>query len=177
MGYIGQSMSERAALAYEFGEKPWSKWHRAAILDRIEDLFEDNAPAVAAAVEGYAVEAIRRALLVRSSWHHTGSCFNATDFYEIDPDLEATPEGIAQVQERLEAAKAELKAERAAARAKPEPEVRRVSVAWEEFNPWRRKWIRTEAVGVIRGAWFTADSGARKKVGGKHFWVLGAAAA
>ena len=169
MGYIGHSMSERAALAYEYGEKPRSKWTKDALLEAIADQLEDEAGAVLEAVRGYSAEALRRVLLVNSSWHHTGSCFNRTDFYELRA-LDAEPDTLEGLRSELEAAKAELKAERAKKAAKAASVVR-VRATWREFNPWRKRWQFFEAFGEVRGNWFVSDAGERKRVGGRHFRI------
>ena len=40
MGYIGQRMSERAAAAYDMGEKPFSKWTKGEIIERMQKLID-----------------------------------------------------------------------------------------------------------------------------------------
>ena len=59
-GYVGWSMSRRAAAACEDGEMPKSKWTKK------DELFHT--------------------FLYNSSWHHTSKFFNETDFYAIDED-------------------------------------------------------------------------------------------
>ena len=67
MGYVGYSMSERAAAAYDAGEMPASKMARRLNVST-------------AAVRG---------VMKPSSWHHTSKRYNRTDFYLIeDPDAE-----------------------------------------------------------------------------------------
>ena len=40
-GYKGQSMSVNAVWAYDRGEKPLSKWTKSAILEEIENIFDE----------------------------------------------------------------------------------------------------------------------------------------
>lgn len=84
-GYVGWSMSRRAAAACEDGEMPKSKWTKK------DELFHT--------------------FLYNSSWHHTSKFFNETDFYAIDEDALAdrSPEmSDRQLAEREAARAAEL---------------------------------------------------------------------
>ena len=42
MGYIGQRMSDRAAAAYDMGEKPFSKWTKGDIIERLQKLIDSG---------------------------------------------------------------------------------------------------------------------------------------
>jgi hypothetical protein len=66
MGYVGYSMSERAVAAYESGEMPASKLAKALKVST-------------AAV---------KAVMSRSSWHHTSKNYNSTDFFSWDFEAE-----------------------------------------------------------------------------------------
>ena len=77
-GYIGHSMSRRAAEAYEDGEMPKSKWTKKAMV---------------AAIQSYCDEfdmsfdpEVFEQFFHKSSWHHTSKFFNETDFYKLDED-------------------------------------------------------------------------------------------
>jgi hypothetical protein len=78
-GYKGFSMSNNAVDAYYAGEKPISKWTKADILQALGELSARYANVPAAA--------LKAALLKRSSWHHTSSRYNKTDFYIVDIDM------------------------------------------------------------------------------------------
>jgi hypothetical protein len=90
-GYVGYSMSNRAAEAYDRGEKPWSKWSKQDILDLCGNR--------AIALSRLTLSELRRELLVSAGWHHTSNRCNVTDFYSFDSDaLEAmTDERIASI--------------------------------------------------------------------------------
>lgn len=94
MAYIGQKMSERAAIAYENGEKPLSKWSKSEIVELVLEKrndFEEKE------LNKYNKESLK-AFLTYSSWHHTGSYFNNTDFYSLDEDfIELSKEEIVEV--------------------------------------------------------------------------------
>lgn len=80
-GYTGYSMSNRAVEAYESGEKPLSKWTKADIIECI-----DNCNVSISLIKKLNIKELRRELLKWSSWHHTSSYCNATDFYEFNYD-------------------------------------------------------------------------------------------
>lgn len=85
-GYHGYSMSNNAVDAYESGEKPKSKWTKEEILDEVESLirhglqveFDFNL------LKKLTLNKLRSVCLTQSSWHHTSSYYNETDFYSID---------------------------------------------------------------------------------------------
>ena len=99
-GYEGHSMSRRAAEAYSSGEKPISKWTKSEILTGIEETARDND----IDIEGIdfsklTTEELKSKFLRNSPWHHTGSFYNATDFYEISAAAvaETTREDIERI--------------------------------------------------------------------------------
>ena len=97
-GYSGHSMSNRAVRAYENGERPLSKWTKSELLNNIEDVCFDN-DVTPPDFSKLTVSELRDNFLVRSSWHHTGALYNATNFYELDSDavLKASPETIEDI--------------------------------------------------------------------------------
>lgn len=91
MGYIGQRMSERAAAAYDMGEKPFSKWTKSKIIERLKKLIasgelESNAEEIKR-IEKLAAKTVKYAFLQKTSWHHTGKYYNETDFYDVVDDF------------------------------------------------------------------------------------------
>lgn len=87
-GYMGNKMSVRAREAYDDGEMPLSKWNKAAIIEGILDCIYENDLKV-----NYTVKDLNKLtknelerFLERSSWHHTGSYYNETNFYQIDEE-------------------------------------------------------------------------------------------
>lgn len=78
-GYNGYSMSNNAVLAYSSGEKPYSKWTKAEIIFAIAEsdrVLADKAKALT-------TSELKALFLRRSSWHHTSSHYNRTDFYSV----------------------------------------------------------------------------------------------
>lgn len=93
-GYDGKSMSNRAREAYAQGEKPISKWTKNTILDEIESNFEDvDVTALSKLTKDELVDNF----LQYSSWHHTGSLYNATTFYKIKEDADFSNENIESI--------------------------------------------------------------------------------
>lgn len=84
-GYIGHSMSRRAAEAYEDGEMPKSKWTKKAMVAAIQaycDEFDMSFdPDV---LKGMHKDEVFERFFYKSSWHHTSKFFNETDFYKLD---------------------------------------------------------------------------------------------
>ena len=76
-------MSNRAVAAYESEEMPISKWTRTELDSAIR--VSSSSKEVSDILTSLPIEA-KRAMLNRSSWHHTGIFYKATDFYEM-PDL------------------------------------------------------------------------------------------
>jgi len=82
-GYKGHSMSNNAVDAYTSGEKPYSKWNKANILEWLnEDFTEEQVKKL----EAMPLD-ILKGLLVQSSWHHTSKHYNETDFYSVSIGL------------------------------------------------------------------------------------------
>ena len=77
-GYHGYSMSNNAVAAYQDGERPLSKWTKADILSLCGEK--------ATMLKPLTVKELRDQMLYKSSWHHTSSHYNATDFYSFDED-------------------------------------------------------------------------------------------
>lgn len=80
-GYKNFSMSNNAVNAYADGEKPFSKWTKADILELIKD--QDDSEFDFELVKKLPADFLKRKCLHRSSWHHTSSHYNRTDFYSF----------------------------------------------------------------------------------------------
>lgn len=94
-GYNGYSMSNRAVEAYSNGEKPLSKWTKAEIISAVSELD----PVKAELLKHVKALTLKEKVLYCSSWHHTSSRFNKTNFYRIDEDFIGglTEEDIAEM--------------------------------------------------------------------------------
>lgn len=92
-GYSGYSMSNNAVDAYESGEKPRSKWTKAAILNAIEAEVLNGTLSLQCNIEKLKqapLSFLRTKVLQYASWHHTSKYFNRTDFYSLDTDYLAS---------------------------------------------------------------------------------------
>lgn len=84
-------MSERAAAAYDMGEKPFSKWTKGEIIERLQKLIDsgdlESTPEDMKRIQRLSSKTVKYAFLKKSSWHHTGKYYNETDFYDIVDDF------------------------------------------------------------------------------------------
>lgn len=83
-GYVGQSMSRRAAIAYDNGEAPKSKWTKKAMIAALEEWADWNDREMPAAIAKMKKDDIFASYFRHTSWHHTGKFANETDFYGIN---------------------------------------------------------------------------------------------
>lgn len=156
-------MSNNAVEAYESGEMPLSKWTKAAILDAVQTTVDEGE-----AVIGFNLDLLRKVkvadlkenLLYKSSWHHTSSHYNCTDFYSLDIDRleELTEDDILKMSEK----KAEKKAE---------PQSEMWKCTFLEWSGSRRHPKATEVteVGEVKGDWFFRKDGSKKKTTANGF--------
>lgn len=165
MAYVNQSMSVRAANAYERGERPTSRWSKRAILDAAmaEGFDSDEVKKLAA----YPLSALRAALLSMSGWHHTSKMFNRTDFYMFDAD----PADADALFPRLDALAADAR------KAKAEHDEARPVKALIEYGEWEGsrnhpRLVTMTSRAVIVGGWAVLADGRRKKLSGRHMRVL-----
>ena len=152
-GYNGYSMSNNAVSAYENGEKPKSKWTKTDMVDVICSISSFK-PSDFKSIKK---DVIANTLLKRSSWHHTSSRFNATDFYSIDEDKVEIieKEGLGRMIE--DSSKPKKKVE-------PDP-IRYCYVHYLEWSGSRKrpKSKDVEEYGTINKTTFTSVSGVKKR--------------
>lgn len=95
-GYAGYSMSNNAVSAYENNERPLSRWTLALVKAYI-------AEQEGIEVEDFEIVGFWKSLLKKTSWHHTSSRYNRTDFYSVfysDDDISLSAEGEAKIKAR-----------------------------------------------------------------------------
>lgn len=85
-GYKGQSMSVNAVWAYDRGENPLSKWTKAAILEEIENMFDELPEEKADMIKKMTLTELRENFLNYTAYHHTGKFYNSTNFYQVNAD-------------------------------------------------------------------------------------------
>ena len=160
-GYVGHSMSVRAALAYGDGEMPKSKWTKSVLIDRIRR--EDSFWPVEL-LSSCLLETLRARFLRRSGWHHTGRFFNETDFLALDGDA-ITAHDV----DALLAADAEMRASRrTAARARETGPVKgRIRFESWEGSRSHGRFVTHDLPCLIIGNWAHTEHG-RKRLDGAH---------
>lgn len=149
-GYNNYSMSNNAVAAYAAGEMPLSKWTKTALLAMCGDQ--------AGELSRLSVAELRRELLIKSSWHHTSSHYNKTDFYSFDKNAleDLTPERIIEIIGR-----------RAPRTRKPEPKTITAEIrytTWEgQYRNYRRPKEHTEIITYRQGdKMITTESGNKR---------------
>ena len=88
-GYYGYSMSNNAVDAYESGEKPLSKWTKTEIIAQVKQQIKDEDLQINFYVNllnKVSVNALRDYFLRWSSWHHTSSMYNRTEFFSVSSE-------------------------------------------------------------------------------------------
>lgn len=155
-GYSGYSMSKRATEAYAIGERPLSKWTKTLILEEAERII----PGSKAILKPLRKKELANLLLYKSSWHHTSSYANRTDFYSLDEEkIEKLAEAqVEQIIAERTSKKEDVKSERWHCR----------YLVWSGSRS-HPKAKEVEADGTIKGLFFTADDGTRKKITAKGF--------
>lgn len=102
-GYVGKSMSERAKMAYQDGQKPLNEWNKDDIIKEVEYLktiglvnFDMNL------FKRISLETLKEEALIYSSWHHMGALYEEVDFYCVDDVFieELTNDGILELTNR-----------------------------------------------------------------------------
>ena len=151
-GYDNYSMSNNAVEAYQTGEKPKSKWTKKDIIDELRNQIDDLNVDINE-LDKLPISALREIALVKSSWHHTSSRFNRTDFYMVD---------ASRIEEE------DLRVE------KKEITEKRVKAHYLEWSGTRNhpKATDYEEWGTIKGNWFISDSGTKKSITGNGFKIL-----
>lgn len=147
-GYIGCSMSERAALAYECGEMPWSKWDKYSILDSLPQHLQTEK------IEGYSTEVLRSVFLTYSSWHHVGKYANEVSFYSVDDSLFEKSEQ--DIIDRLEATKEYIRNDRIQHKEdKPVSKLKKCKFGYETVEGTRRhfKFVDHYEYGIMVDGW------------------------
>lgn len=87
-GYVGQSMSQRAAYAYDDYKMPRSKWTKALMLEAIRyELLtvckRNERDQIMDLINKMTKKKIWDKFFEYDSWHHTGKFATPTDFYGV----------------------------------------------------------------------------------------------
>lgn len=168
MGYIGNKMSVRAYEAYESSEKPLSKWTKTAIINTVLDYRNDFKYDE---LKKYSKDVLK-VFLTYSSWHHTGTYFNETEFYSLDESfIENEKDYIFEV---LNKKVKELKREKEEKKIQKDKEkLEKCHFVYTEFEGTRKhpKAVDREAYGIIKGNWIYTEFG-KKSLNGKYIYKV-----
>lgn len=167
MGYIGQSMSENAAAAYERGERPLSKWTKSELTNQIEENIESGELKLNCNLEElkkWPAELLREHCLRYTASHHMGKYYELIAFYELDIDeLESLTD------EMLKNLYSDYREKQKIEKQKKAEESKEAEV-WEcTYLEWygsrkHPKANEIREIGVIKGNWFYClGYGHRKK--------------
>lgn len=164
-GYNGYSMSNNAIQAYKDGERPISKWTKTAILDAIAQAVTTGDLVLKCdikAIKTLPINVLKDIALYKSSWHHTSSHYNKTDFYSLDLDaLEVlTDEKIQTLKETSEKAKTN--------EIQHDQRWKCAFLVWSgtRNHPTATEYIET---GIVHGNWFIREDGSKKKTTANGF--------
>lgn len=157
-GYYNYSMSNNAVAAYSSGEKPFSKWTKSEIINSL--IYEEIDTTKIEMIKNAPATSVKK-LLTLTSWHHTSSYYNKTDFYSVD---------IAFIQDStIEQLTEFLKPE-----IKKEPTERKAECKYLEWSGTRKHPKATEyvSVGMIKGNWFYLPTGSKKSINANGFRII-----
>lgn len=161
MGYINESMSERAAQAYEAGYKPLSKWTKFEIIKNIIEFGVWSE----AELKKYPKHVLVEMFLEYQGWHHTSKMYNQTIFYGINIDA-AEKHDVDALDELL----ADYKEEAKESHKNANPiTIEKGFIRFETWEGTRRHphLVENEAYALIIGSTaYTADG--RKDLNGSH---------
>lgn len=85
-GYLGSSMSVRAAEAYEQGEMPISRWTKTAIIHAVKDYCFDFDLAYDPDIEKKTKAELAKEFLEYKSWHHYSRTAREVEFFGLNED-------------------------------------------------------------------------------------------
>ena len=85
-GYLGSSMSVRAAEAYEQGEMPISRWTKTAIIQAVKDYCFDFDLAYNPDIEKKTKAELAKEFLEYKSWHHSSRTAREVEFFGLNED-------------------------------------------------------------------------------------------
>lgn len=156
-GYKGYSMSNNAIEAYNSGERPISKWTKTDILQVLKR--SDIPKSQLDLVGKMPLKSMRDYGLRRSSWHHTSSHYNKTDFYVVDVDWFAK---VRPNHPAFEKSKKTI----------VQPE--RWEAEYLEWSGTRKHPKATEvrSVGELKGDWFYLPDGSKKSIKARGFRLI-----
>lgn len=158
-GYNGYSMSNNAVDAYENGEKPLSRWTKKDIISAIEE--EAFLKCSLEKLKKTPLRALKGLCLHCTSWHHTSSHYNRTDFYSLNISYieSLTDDDLDRIVEYYKPGEDE------------EPTEEIWECAFLEWSGTRKHPKATEIIeiGTVKEGWFIRANGKKKKTTANGF--------
>lgn len=167
-GYnYNKGMSNNAVYAYEVGRKPKSRWTKTDIVNEIRQIqstdgglnFDLNI------LNQVCKDTVKQLFLARTEWHHTGSFYNETDFYEVSIDSSINNKKIIDTDTSIKKSYGEVKVKKNA------------RASWMVWDNNRKHPHIIETVvkdGYIEGDWFYYLDGnvtRKKSIYGKNITI------
>lgn len=158
-GYYKYSMSNNAIAAYEDGEKPKSRWKKSEIIEAIAQAISSGEVKECdlSYIKKIPAKELKDLCLRKTSYHHTSSYYNKTDFYSVDYDrVSNLSKDMIESYKILDI--------------QPDPEEKWIC-RFLEWSGTRRhpKATEIEEEGVIKGDWFYRKSGEKKSINANGF--------
>lgn len=163
-GYFGYKMSKRAHDAYDHGEKPYTRWTKKDILEDLEnnEISEEDLKKL----KKYSAKTLRAYFLVSSSWHHTSSYANETNFYIVNADKPIDYEAIDKTDKGIKKERKDQKNNNKIHRKA------KVKYGVWEGTKTHPVLVEMESYAIIVGNWAILPDGRKKSIKGKHFCVI-----
>lgn len=162
MAYINQSMSERAAEAYDRNSMPLSRWTKEKIIEEVNFVNKNIN------INKMTLKLMKMLFLVQNGWHHTGKYFNKTNFYKINADY---VENLTQEQIDLIVENDKKERKPREKKAKPSKIWAIVSfTVWEgHYRNYKTPYVYTEIVSFLEGDKIIQTSEGGKRINSLDF--------
>lgn len=168
-GYLSnRSMSVNAAIAYENGERPISKWRKDDILNGL-----GRELVAVLNLDRYPAAFLKEMYLEPVAWHHTSRHYNVTDFYALRAVGPVPQEQslLASAYPAWVESEARKKAEKAA-RGEPVKALVRYLVWPQNTGRKKKRPLVREEYAILLPPFAYLASGTRKRLDGSHFEVV-----
>lgn len=156
-GYNGYSMSNNAVQAYQNGEMPYSKWTKAEIICTLAEMDR----VLADKAKTLTTSELKALFLRRSSWHHTSSHYNRTDFYSVCLAADAS-----DIERMIR--------NRSPKESKKEVQLVKAKVHYLTWEGTRKhpKAVEHEGYALLNDKWAFLADGAKKSRTGNGFYII-----
>lgn len=167
-GYLSnRSMSVNAAIAYENGERPISKWRKDDILNGL-----GRELVAVLNLDRYPAAFLKEMFLEPVAWHHTSRHYNVTDFYALR-QTGSIPQEQALLASRYPEWMEEQARVKAAKAVREEPVKALVRyLVWPKSGGRKKRPVAREEYAILLPPFAYLASGTRKRLDGSRFEVV-----